>query len=54
MSDFFPLVFELRVTPDFALCYAVIKASRWKGYLEKLEIILGVFLLFAPFIFFSV
>lgn len=45
-------VFELRVTPDFALRYAIIKASRWKGYLEKLEIILVVFLLFAPFIFF--
>lgn len=52
LSDFLPLVFEPHVATDFAVCCAIIKASRWKGYLEKLEIILVVFLLFAPFIFF--
>lgn len=52
VSDFFLLVFELHITLHFALCYAIIKASRWKGYPKKLEIILVVFLLFAPFIFF--
>lgn len=54
LRDFFSLIFEPHVTPDFVFCYAVIKASRWKGYLEKLEIILVIFPLFAPFIFFSV
>lgn len=52
LSDFLPLIFEPRGAADFALCHAIIKASRWKGYLEKLEIILVVFLLFAPFTFF--